>query len=525
MYSIPFKMDSRSEELNKRKRNTPELKLRRAKRNRLNPTRGFRTIVIVSETEPHIYLHKKDSEGCSNIKLGAYIYRVHYVDWIDEDKIGLNLVQYNNLLEYIYDNEIMILEKDISDINNIESVKLRIRSMSLISNTIKLSYEYFLEHIHLNLDEHVLTIGQKFLLNIDSLDLEVKVIFIDTGQNGKLIKNTLMDFIVDMTSDLIIYKQMVTIGRDHLTAQLLSFNMLSVDSSQKSDDPIFIDLLTFSEILRRKLHTLALHSGKIIECDIDNYRINVSLKIDIDSKDLQYPCFFMYDGISSIPIESLNRKIILTTGIGTAQKIYFTVLSYSNSIDQNSIIPVSILQMEIFINFRYKKIVKNQELVVKLGSRECRLQIDLIIPITTLNLNNNSTNIFELDEDTKMIFSADKKASFILVENDIPLPCEKVILQTKEILKSGVVKFLMENEDNKTLLLTEKKIIRLAKLHLPVRIARGQKVKVKSQSKVFNIKVKDLKIHNEVNTKSKYSILGEITKETKFEVQASKTSY
>jgi ATP-dependent 26S proteasome regulatory subunit len=496
------------------------------KRPRIEPFNKFLNVTIVNQTDPGIYLHLDHNYGHDYVTVGHYVYRVNYVDWIDVNAIGLNVIQQQDLRKFIFKNKVMVSNFESHRIDYIDELKLRITLFNSVRYYLKLNYQDISDHIIAILADHIVHVNQEILIPHGDDLLIVTVLEADTNQMGRVTWTSQIDIQAE-TSDIVIYKQVIKIPGDRVYATIGR-----LERTEASIDPNYGPMILDKDELGRKIHRRLTAKKFVDNKDITLYlagekHLQVTIKVDPTlsetNRETNYVYLYELEGSEPIHLNSTCKKVILTSGSEMATKVQLNVTeckivngpsSDSSLIHAGSLIDqIKSTMLLLTQGYTFSLPVMGTDGVM----RKMTYKVASILP------HSSDKKAYCLNEETKIRLNLDKQNKSVhLYDNLVPVPLHDVTFKVKKARSSGkspLSIFASADDDVKELVVDHGKLEKQLRQVFPKLTTIKNRINLTYQGEDLVIKVIGMKFETDVKTK--YNRLGEITSDTTFTFKVS----
>lgn len=497
------------------------------KRLRTEPFNKFLHVTIVNQADPGVYLHMDHDMGHQYVTIGHYAYRANYVDWIEPNAIGLNVIQQQDLRKFIFKNKVMVSNFDSHRVDHISELKLRITLFNTVRYYLKLNYQDIADHILGMLMDHIIHVNQEILIpNGDDL-LIVTVLEADMNQLGMVSWSTQVDLQAE-TTDIVIYKQAIKIEGDRVYATIVK-----LDRTEASPDPNYGPLILDRDDISRKLHRRLTSKRFVDNKDITLYftgdtQLQVTIKVDPTlsetTRDTNYVHLYELVGSTPIHLSSTCKKVILTSGSDFATKVHLNITDcklMSGSSSEGALIHAEsmINQIKTTLSLITQGYTFSLPVMGIDGvMRKITYKVASILP------HSSDKKAYYLNDETKIRLNLDKQNKSIhLYDNETPVQIQEVTFKVKKTRSSGKSPLSIfsssSDDDTKELVVDHGKLERQLRHVFPKLTTLKNRISLTYQGEDLMVKVIGMKF--EADVKTKYNRLGEITPETTFAFKVS----
>lgn len=497
------------------------------KKPRVEEVSSIKKIILRNDIDPHVYTNIESEY----VKIGNFIYKTASDEkWIEaagkhpDNKIGLNLSQFNSVNSYIFDEKKIMVKNFTQKVGY--AVKLSVNLANLSTHKLTTKRRELSALISKFLEYQIVQLDQYFHLEFNAIPIKVTIEEINDGEILGMIKNyTEIDF-KNYGHNITIYEDNVYI--DNKSVNVIITNCISTKTREFYPNnqafPLIIDKAEINRYIKNAIPN-TFTDNEIFKYTSDDYEYTFKINIINENNKSRYECTYKLMNNEPLQVRSNLKNVIVTEGIKNATKISFTCTSL---IDQLYSARDYILVADDVINYvkeKYKNITtKHLVKYINRRDKEIKLQINYIEP--------ESTNIFTymILPSTKIIFDTNKKLStrFILVNNRVPHEIEKITFKIKKDDGGGDLFSMMfgikfSDGDKSSSIYKSKKLEKLIREKFPTNTALKHRVTVSYDGEdciliVKNIEFKDKEIKKD--KKNRYEILGNITNDTiiKFEI-------
>jgi SpoVK/Ycf46/Vps4 family AAA+-type ATPase len=498
------------------------------KRPRIEPFNKFLNVTIVNQTDPGIYLHHDHNHSHEYVIVGHYVYRINYVDWIDANTIGLNVIQQQDLRKFIFKNKVMVSNFESYRANYIDELKVRITLFNSVRYYLRLNYQDIADHIIALLADHIVHVNQEILIPHGDDLLIVTVLEADTNQMGRVMWTSHIDIQAE-TSDIVIYKQAITVPGNRVSATIVR-----LERTEAAIDPNYGPLILDKDELCGKIHRRLTSKRFVDNKDITLYlpgetQLQVTIKVDPTlsemNRETNYVYLYELEGSEPIHLSSNCKKVILTSGSELATKVQLNVtdckiVSGSGSGSDSCLLHAGSLIEQIKSTMILLTHGYTFSLPV-MGTdglmRKMTYKVASILP------HSSDKKAYYLDEETKVRLNLDKQNKSIhLYDNLVPVPLHEVTFKVKKARSSGkspLSFFASAEDDVKELVVDHDKLEKQLRQVFPKLTTVKNRINLTYQGEDLVIKVVGMQFETDVKTK--YNRLGEITTETTFAFKVS----
>jgi ATP-dependent 26S proteasome regulatory subunit len=496
-----------------------------SKRQCLQPFNQFLQVTIVNQTDPGIYMHTNHNLGHTYVMIGQYVYTANYVDWIDPNAVGLNVIQQQDLRKFIFKNKVMVCNFDSNRVDTIGMLKARITLFNSVRYYLKLKYQDIANHILAILLDHIVHVNQEILVPYGDDLLIVTILEADINQMGQVGWQTDIELQTN-SSDIVIYKQDIEIPGNRVYA-----TVVRLDRSEASTDPTYGPLILDKEELGQRVYQRLMAKRFVDNKDLtihhaDGVDLQVNIKVDPvlseASRDTNYVYLYKLIGEDPIQLSSSCKKVIIASGTDVATKIQLNLTDakpVTGSSNDGTLIhaPTAIQQIKSTINLMTSGYIFTLPTVGSDGSMwKLTYKVASILPHSSDKL------AYCLSEDTKIRLNLDKhNKSVCLYDNVNPDPLSEVTFKVKKIrsARSALSILAGSDDDVKELVVDHAKLEKQLRQVFPKLTTLKNRIPLTYQGEDLVVKVVGMKFETEVKTK--YSRLGEITDTTTFNFKVS----
>lgn len=428
-------------------------------------------ILIRNDDNPSVLVNI----DCSYLKIGNYVYKTEPFNqtWMDcnhylDDKIALNLTQYNDIKKYIFTNKILVTAfgKDVNYIDNL-SINLTIKSnIRIVANK-----NDIVSCILDKLKYHIVSLGQLYSIIYKDIPMDISIENIDGKSIGKVDRKTLIN-LKFFDDNIIIYNKVVTINKNDVRVYVnkcIDLNMVddTPDILPKKQDiisrfPLILDKNTIN------LYFLKTIKGSFIDNDEFIYRNNdfeftfIINVIGINKKTRYKTMYKFALDDEKIDIQSNVKDVIIIENTMNANKIYFICTPpYQQiyNIDDYIIFVEDVLNdirkkiKSITLEQIYKYINQSKEINFKINDISPKMNektmynlvyksddnndnVDNVDKVNNVDNVDNALLNTNIPSPTKIRFSATNQSKFIFVKNKIPLEIDEITFKIKTTIGS-----------------------------------------------------------------------------------------
>ncbi|XWV26465.1 putative AAA family ATPase [Tupanvirus soda lake] len=502
----------------------------RSKRSKLEEIVTVKKIVVRNDDDPHVYANLP----CNYVKLGDYIYKVKAYDhaWLKSNpekfnaSVSVTLTQYNDISSYIYDNKVTASSYNIKDISTIERL-----SISLTTDTsfkIITKREEITKHILDMLKDHVVSIGQNFVMFYQGIIVNVYIDDADMMTMGLVCDETEIDFKY-FDTNIVICNKCVTLGSKSVKVFItkcidINNSAMQIDENENMNTkfPLIMDQKTLNTYVKSAFSDTFTDNDSMLYT-IDGFEYTFNIKIIGSNKQTKFKNTYELKTNDSdvLQIQSNTDNVIITDGRKLADKICFgvtTINIYKYDVEDY------ILVVDDLVNYIKKNIrilTNKQVFKYHIKNKEIQLKINYINP------HSGNDIMYEIDPDhTKIDFDTETKSKFIFVKNKVPHEIEKIVFKLKKPPTGGLFSFLM-GDDTKSQIFDSKKLEKTVKNLFPKKTAVKHQMKFSYSGNDCIVVVKELIFKSkDASTigKKKYATLGLITDSTEFKFEISRNN-
>lgn len=517
------------------KRNQEELSLSHQlqKKSKYEEISISKIVIIRNDNDPHVYVNV----NCKYVKIGNFVYKVKLFDksWKKdvedvEDKIALNLSQYEDVYSYVLGKKIIVT----SFYNYVENIgKMTVNLNRNKDYKIVAQKENITNHIINILKDHVISVDQNFVLTYQCVPMNLSIHEIDEGTIGKVTSKTEIDYDYG-DSEIVIYNQCISLNSKSLNAYVtdcICVNTPQRINKEKNKFPLIIDIKTINRYLKNAIDQEGTFADNAkITYQHNNYEFTFKIKIDDSNKKSKYKnTYKLEDSRELIDITSSIDMVVITNDECNTKKLWLRCVPMEFQKYDND---DYIIHVDTLINSIRKNIdtfTKKQMFKVKIGKKMALLKINSVEPPATDNMmykiiyNENSS-----EENTQIIIDNYNKSKFILVKNLVPHEIEKLTLRIKR-KSTGTLFDLFDPSNKKSKMLDSVILERIVRDSILTKTAVGHKFNVSCCDDEYIVVVKEIvfkdqEIEKDNQSKSKYKICGKITDATIFSFKASKSN-
>jgi ATP-dependent 26S proteasome regulatory subunit len=485
------------------------------KRPKLEEIVTTKNVIVRNDDDPHIL----SNIWCEYVMLGNFIYKVKpYGDaWIRSrsnhiDKtISLTLTQYNDVKKYIFNSKIIAKSYNNDKISPIEKLTISLTTDSNFKIVTK--HEEICQYIKKMLFNHIVTIGQNFIMYYHGIYINIRVNVIDTITIGKISNTTDMD-IKYFDDNITIYNKRISIASNSIKIFVIKcIDLNTKNNSQTTKFPLIMNKKTLETYARNAFKKSFTDNKNAIYIN-DGIEYTFNIKITNQSKETKIKnTYILRNDSLPIVIQSSTPNLIITNRRKVVRKICFSVLPIHGQkyeIDDHILFVDDLVD---YINNNIKIVTLKQTFKYQNNGNEVHLLIDYINP------RSGTDVMYEIDPNqTKIIFNTTSK--FIFVKNRIPNEIEKVIFKVKKPT-SNLISILL-GEKPKSQIINSSKLEKIIKNSFPKRIATKQQINISNNKINCIIKVEGFVFKNkDITIDKKYSMYGQIVGDTEFKFEIS----
>lgn len=492
-----------------------------SKKQKLEDTHLLRRIVIRNDLDPHVYLDSDDEY----VKIGNYIYRTksdpNFFQSIKSDRIiGLSEIQASDVSSHKNDNNKIVITtfdptRKNTTIEDVEELTVKLSSMTNFKITVKINM--LKNHILDLLKNHIVSLGQNFRTQFKGILINIQVSAIDEMTIGKITEETNLD-ISNFDSNIMIYNNRITLKSKQFKIKVTKCIELSTSKqSNKSIFPIIIDKSILNDYVVKTFDaSFSNNDSYIYEKDNLQFTFSISVLVEnINSKYKNTYCLDEFD-CDNLNIVSTTNNIIITEEEILADKISFNITS--NGTEHKIVHVDSLLK---YVNKNIEELTENQKFKCEYRdspsgkNTELSLSVNYIYPEC-----DKPSKYYIVPDETKIVFSTDKKSRVILVQNLEPVSIKKITLKLKKINTGGGIFALLtgNDDDNKNQIFDIKRLEKIIRRKFPKKTSVCYQKKIKYDDTDCIVKVKKLDFgdgFDETKAKeSKYTTYGLITDNT-----------
>lgn len=509
----------------KRTSSRSEIDHRDTKKSKNDEFVAQKKIMIRNDCDPHVYL----DGNIDYVKVGNFVYKVKNEDtWknivnVDvQNTICLNLSQYNEIREYVFDKHIVVkafypdkvpnINKVVISLNNPNSYKITTNRNKLVNYILNI------------LKGHIITIDQELLMDFQLINLELTVNDIDNGTVvGMVTDDTTIDFKNYENNKIVIYDQCIAISSDMVKICVTKCISIRPRSTQKFDKnspgnfPLILDKKIMDGYIRKAIVD-TFTDNDTIKFSTGVHEFHFSIKLEEFNKQTKYKNKYELADDKVLDITSITDNLIITNGTRDVTKLCLTCHPISSQKYEPNDYIININDITKYVKNNFKTLTSKQTMKYSDNSREILLKISYISP------QSNKTLMYHIVPDTKITFDTNKKSKFIVVNNVIPQPINKIVFKIKKIsIGGGILSFFFKNDD-KSQVIESKKLEKMVKNLFPKETAIGHSMTLTYSGQEYTVIAKNIifKDNSNEQTKSKYKILGQIVPETEFKFETSK---
>lgn len=477
-------------------------------------------IFIIEKSTPYVYLSANLKKDNDLVKIGSFMYKVKYCDYISDNYIGLNSVQYDDLRHCITNNEINICF-NFRTLNDMKSITVRIENTDSEERKLQCSLDHMSVHIYRYLRNHYVSCNQcfsfiyklhKFIVSIDDSSEYVGRV----SSKTKIRINTSDSFGINL------YDKCIVISSSSVEVTISKCSPIDEYS-------LIVDRKSLANLIEEFLENIDIpefnESNKTESQNLIfkylTYELTLIVKVNPDleklrnRKNIVWRINRLNSNSSSISLISGINKVILTNGFCIAKKLKFSIHEAKNQkyIAENRLICIdecikALRHDYIFFlrNQMYPLLIRGILYLIKCISVES----ELLTPFLNSNTFSLDNLAYKCTENTNFKFEQTKNSSLSLYSNIQPNLCHRIEIKVRflSILK------------NKSLLICTDKMDKFVRRILPNEFCKNYNISCWYKTHPITISIR-----NYTTTKDTMKLYYEklcISSDTKLKISISK---
>ncbi|QTF49391.1 putative AAA family ATPase [Acanthamoeba polyphaga mimivirus] len=452
---------------------------------------------IRNDDDPFVYMKNPLSEF---IKIGNFVYKTKSFVSLDKDyhddnldwKISLNRSQYDDVKDFIYDKNRVIVSSFTNEIQSSCFIKVELSTSTHYK--FRVTKNELINYIVRTLNGHIVTIDQNIDIHYMGYPMTINIVNIGDDFIGKITGSTDVHF-KNIDSNIVVMNQCIDISNKDVSVFLTKCISLNSNHDNNIRFPIIIDKKIINRYVKNTFDdTFTDNDYRTYTCDDIEYTFNIKV-IGCNTQTKFKNTYKLLDDSSPIQIKSNTDSVILTSGKKKAKKICFYFQSSNKDSPSDNILFYN--DLVDFITSKYNKITCNQSVKYLTGSKEIVLKADFISP----HINDNTMYI--IDSNTKISFNTDIKSSYFIAHNDKPTEIDTVTFKIKNNASGGLFSLMFGDDDSeKTVIFDSGKLEKTVRSKFPKRTVLKHKASIQYNGVTYQFVVQEIKFKEDSDNKS-----------------------